>query len=279
METFLSRLRELGYVPGQTVAIIVRFANGIPERIPELARELIEEGVEVVFVPNSQGAIELQRRSSRLPIVFLVSDPVRAGLIATLAKPGRNATGFTLGAITIAAKRVELLKDAFPSIKTVGLPFDPKYPVQDELAVVAQAAATLKIQMMQREASSQDQYVDAVARLEASGVDAYYVVYTGSSFAIRRDLAAAINRTRLPAMYCVGRFADDGGLMAYSWRTLNVSALAAEYVDRILRGASPSELPVQEPTVIELVVNLATARKLALAISPLVLQRADRVVE
>ncbi len=279
MATLLSRLRELGYVPGQSVEIIPRFANGDPDRLPQLARELIEEGVEVVFVPNTQGAIALQQHSRRVPIIFLVSDPVRAGLIDSMAKPGRNATGFALGAITIAAKRVELLKDAFPTIKTVGLLFDPKYSAsQDELAVVAKAAATLKIQLIQREASNLNQYLDAVERLEESGVDAYYVVYTGSSFAIRRELATAINRTRLPAMYCVGRFADDGGLMAYSWRTLNVSVLAAEYVDRILRGASPSDLPVQEPTVIELVVNLATAQKLARTISPSVLQRADRVV-
>ena len=279
MDSFSSRLRELGYVPGKTVEIIPRFADGVPGRLPELAQQLIDENVEVVFVPNTQGAHALQQRSNRVAIIFVVGDPVAAGLVSSLAHPGRNATGFTQGAITIAAKRVELLKDAFPSIRKLGVLLDSKFPIQQELGVITDAAARLGIELLLGEASSGDQYFDAVARLRAAGVDAYDVVYTGSSFAIRRELAGVILGTRLPAIYGVSRFADDGGLIAYSWRTLNVAVLAAEYANRILRGTSPADLPVQEPTTIELVVNLATAREQRLTIPQSILRRADRIIE
>ncbi len=171
------------------------------------------------------------------------------------------------------------LKDAFPSIRKLGVLLDSKFPIQQELGVITDAAARLGIELLLGEASSGDQYFDAVARLRAAGVDAYDVVYTGSSFAIRRELAGVILGTRLPAIYGVSRFADDGGLIAYSWRTLNVAVLAAEYANRILRGTSPADLPVQEPTTIELVVNLATAREQRLTIPQSILRRADRIIE
>lgn len=279
MEAFVARLRELGNIPGRTVEIVARFAEGVPTRFPELAKELLDERVEVVFVPNTQGALALQRLSDRIAIIFVAGDPVGAGLIDSLAHPGRNATGFTQGAPTIAGKRVQLLKESFPEIRTLGVLLDPKFPVQQELAIVSEAAHLSGLRLQLAEASSHDQYLDAVVRLQKAGVDAYYVVYTGSSFAVRRELAAAIRRSRLPAIYGVTRFADDGGLIAYSWRLPKVSLLAAEYADRILRGAKPADLPVQEPTVIELVVNLATAREQGLRIPQAILLRADRVIE
>jgi putative ABC transport system substrate-binding protein len=279
LETFVARLRELGHIPGKTVEIVARFAEGVPTRLPELAKELLDERVEVVFVPNTQGALALQRLSDHVAIIFVAADPLGTGLIDSLAHPSRNATGFTQGAPTIAGKRVELLKDSFPQIRTLGVLLDSNFPIQQELALVSEAAQQSGLRVQLAEASSHDQYLDAVVRLQKAGVDAYYVVYTGSSFAMRRELAAAIRRSRLPAIYGVTRFADDGGLIAYSWRTLKVSVLAAEYADRILRGAKPADLPVQEPTVIELVVNLATAREQGLTIPQAILLRADRVIQ
>ncbi|MEO8543452.1 MAG: ABC transporter substrate-binding protein [Burkholderiaceae bacterium] len=279
MGVFVSRLRELGNVPGQTLEIVSRFSDGVPARLPELARQLIEARVEVVFAPSGPAAGALQQLSHQVAIVFVAGDPVRAGLVASLARPGRNATGFTRGAESIAAKRMEILLDAFPSIKRVGVLSDSRSDDERELSIIEGAARQLKVELILQQAGSLDQYVAAVARLHAAGVNGYYVIFTGSSFAIRRELAAAISRTRLPAIYGLGRFADDGGLMAYSWRTPNVAVKAAEIVDRILHGARPSEIPVQEPTIIELVVNLATAREQALAIRPSILQRADRLIE
>ena len=277
MASFVERLRELGYEEGKNLDVVPRFADGVPARMPQLARELLEQNVEVVFVPNAQGAVELQRLSGRVAIIFVSADPLKFGLVESLAHPGRNATGFTQGAPTIAAKRVELLKDVFPSVTKLGVLLDRNFPVQDELALVSDAAHKLRIEIQAAEANSGEQYHDAISRLREAGVGAYYVVYTGSSFAMRRDLAAAIRETRLPAIYGQSRFADDGGLIAYSWQTLKVSVLAAEYVDRILRGTRPADLPVQEPTVIELVINLATARAQDLKIPHSL--RADRVIE
>jgi putative ABC transport system substrate-binding protein len=279
MASLLARLEELGYVQGKNLEVVPRFADGVPARIPELAHDLLEQNVEAVFVPNTQGAVELQRRSERVAIIFLSPDPLKAGLVASLAHPGRNATGFTQGALTIAAKRVELLKDAFPSITKLGVLVDRNFAVQQELDLVTEAAKKLRIEIQIGEASSLEQYREAVVRLHGAGVGAYDVIYTGSSFAIRRELAATIRETRLPAIYGQSRFADDGGLIVYSWQALKVSALAAEYVDRIFRGTRPADLPVQEPTVIELVVNLATARAQGLEIPQSILLRADRVIE
>ena len=277
LETFVSRLEQLGYIPGKTVQIIPRFADGDFARMPLLARDLLEANVEVVFVPNVHGAVALQRLSNRVAIIFVANDPIGAGLVASLNRPGGNATGFTTGPDTIAAKRVEVLKDAFPPLRNLGVLIDPQ--ATREIALITEAAQKLGMRVRFAEAVSRDQYVGAVAQLRASGVDSFYVAYTASSFAIRRELAAAIRGTRLPAIYGVGRFADDGGLMAYSSTTRKLAELGAEYTDRILRGAHPGGLPVQEPTVIELVINLTTARQQGLTIPQSILLRADRTIE
>ena len=279
MARFVARLGELGYSQDKNLELIARFADGVPARFPGLARELVDAGVEVVHVPNTQGAVELQKLSSRVAISFVSYDPVKAGLVASLARPGRNATGFTLGDPGIVGKRVQLLKEAFPSVRRLGVTFDPNFPVADELALIDQAAQQLGIEVRTAKAGNRDQYVDAVRRLQNDGIDGLYVVYTGSSFATRRELADAILQTHLPAIFGQNRFADDGGLIAYSWQTFKTSVLAAEQVDRILKGARPADLPVQEPTAIELVVNAATARAQGLKLPPSILLRADRVIE
>jgi len=279
MSTFVNRLGELGYRQDVNLELIARFADGMPARMPGLARELVNAGVEVVFVPNTQGATELQKLSDHVAIIFVAGDPVKAGLVASLARPGRNATGFTLGDPGIAGKRVQLLKEEFPSVRRLGVLFDPKFPVSDELELIKQAAQQLGIEVLPAKASNRDQYFEALRNLQNGGVDGLYVVYTGSSFAIRRELANAIRQTHVPAIYGVTRFADDGGLIAYSRQTLKVAVLAADYVDRILKGARPADLPVQEPTAFELVVNVATARAQGLRLPQSLLLRADRVIE
>jgi putative ABC transport system substrate-binding protein len=279
MSTFVNRLGELGYSQDKNLELIARFADGMPARMPGLARELVNAGVEVVFVPNTQGATELQKLSDHVAIIFVSGDPVKAGLVASLARPGRNATGFTLGDPSIAGKRVQLLKEEFPSVRRLGVLFDPKFPVSDELELIKQAAQQLGIEVLPANASSRDQYLEALRNLQDDGVDGLYVVYTGSSFAIRRELANAIRQTHVPAIYGVTRFADDGGLIAYSRQTLKVAVLAADYVDRILKGARPADLPVQEPTAFELIVNVATARAQGLKLPQSLLLRADRLIE
>ena len=258
---FLMRLEELRLrsrtQPGGGNAVR-RWCSGAPTS--ELARELVEQKVDVVFVPNSQGARELQKVSDSVAIIFVSGDPVKVGLVDSIAHPGRNATGFSQGETTIAAKRVELLKEAFPTVTRLGIVADSNFPGQEELAIVTDAARKLRMTTHAVDAHSREQHLEAITRLHAAGVDAFYFVFTGSAFAIRGELVAAVRETRLPAIYGQSRFADEGGLIAYSWCTLKFSALAAEDADRILRGARPADLPVQGPTEIELVVNLATAR-------------------
>ena len=279
IEKFVARLRELGHVPGKTVVIIPRFAESDAGRLPALAKELLDENVDVIWAPSTAAALAVQGLSSRVPIVFQDYDPVASGLVSSLARPGRNATGLTLGGTIIAAKRVELLKDCFPSIAKLGVVHDPQWITKPELGHVAEAARGFGMRIERAEATTLAQHLDAVARLQAAGIDAYYVVWTGSSYAMRRDLCAAIRATRLPAVYGTGAFCDAGGLIAYSLLTSDFIAKSAEYVDRILRGASPADPPVQEPTVFELIVNLATARAQGLRIPPATLLRATQVIE
>jgi len=278
LERFAARLRELGHVPGKDVVIIARFAESDAGRLPALAKELLDENVDVVWAPSTAAALAVQRLSSRVAIVFQDYDPVASGLVTSLARPGGNATGITLGGNIIAAKRVELLNEAFPSIRTLGVMHDPQWITRPELDHVAAAARGFGIRLELAEATTLAQHLAAVARLQAAGVDAYYVVWTGSSFAVPRDLCAAIRATRLPAMYGNSVFCDDGGLISYGGQ-IDLPVKSAEYVDRILRGASPADLPVQEPTVFELVVNLATARAQGLSIPKATLLRATRLIE
>ena len=279
LERFAARLRELGHVPGKDVMIIPRFAESDAGRLPALAKELLGENVEVVWAPSTAAALAVQGLSSRVAIVFQDYDPVASGLVASLARPGRNATGVALGGTVIAAKRLELLRDSFPSIRTLGVVHDPQWVTNYELDSVAGAARGFGIRIELAEATTLAQHLDAVARLQAARVDAYYVVWTGSSLAVRRDLCAAIRATRLPAMYGNGVFCDDGGLIAYGRVPFDLPVISAEYVDSILRGARPADLPVQEPTVFELVVNLATARAQGLRIQQAILLRATRLIE
>ena len=280
LERFAARLRELGHAPGNTLLIIPRFAQSDAGRLPTLAKELLDENVEVVWAPSTAAALAVQRLSSRVAIVFQDYDPVASGLVSSLARPGRNATGVALGGTVIAAKRVELLRDSFPSIRTLGVVHDPQWVTNYELDSVAGAARGFGIRLELSEATTLAQHFDAVARLQAARVDAYYVVWTGSSFAVRRDLCAAIRATRLPAMYGNSLFCDDGGLISYGAPVpSDLPEKSADYVDRILRGASPADLPVQEPTIFELVINLATARAEGLRIPQSTLLRATRLIE
>lgn len=279
IELFAAHLRELGHVREKSVVIISRFAESDARRLPALAKELLDANVEVVWAPSTAAALAVQRLSSRVPIVFQDYDPVASGLVSSLARPGGNATGVALGGTVIAAKRVELLKETSPSIRTLGVVHDPQWVTHFELDQVAKAARSFGIRLELAEATTLAQHLDAVARLQAAGVDAFYVVWTGSSFAVRRDLCAAIRASRLPAMYGTGPFCDDGGLISYSRSMPDFIAKSAEYVDRILRGASPADLPVQEPTVLELVINLATARAQGLRIPQSTLLRATRLIE
>ena len=219
--------------------------------------------------------------NGRIPIVSPVMvDPVGFGLAASLARPGGNVTGFTLMTTELNGKRVELLRDAFPTITTVA-------------ALVNPAQATHKMAFAQTESAAQSLGLKIVRRVEAqnvqalralhpevfSGADAVIVLPGGVFYNFRRDIIALINEVRLPAIYPERDYADDGGLMAYGANVADNFRRAADYVDRILKGAKPGDLPIQEPVKFDFVINLKTARELGLTIPPSILARADEVIE
>ena len=233
-----------------------RWCSGAPS--PELARELVE--------PGGRGVRAEQPRRPRIAEgLRQCRHYLRLGrsgegrLVDDIAHPGRNATGFSRGPHH-AAKRVELLKEAFPTVTRLGIVTDSNFPGQEELAIVTDAARKLRMTAHAVDAHSREQHLEAITRLHAAGVDAFCFIFTGSAFAIRGELVAAVRETRLPTIYGQSRFADEGGLIAYSWRTLKFSALAASMPIGSC-GCTPRDLPVQGPTEIELVLNLATARR------------------
>ena len=278
-DAFKGGLPDLGYVEGRNIILEFRFAGGDPAQGRRLAAELVSLPVDVIvaegFTPDAAAATE------RIPIVAPVMvDPVGFGWAANLARPGGNVTGFTLMTTELNGKRVELLHDAFPAITTVA-------------ALVNPAQRTHKMAFAQTEAAAQSLGLGIVRRVEAenapalralrpevfSGADAVIVLPEGVFYNFRRDVIAVINATRLPAIYPERDYADDGGLMAYGANVADNFRRAAGYVDRILKGAKPGDLPIQEPVRFDFVVNLKTAKALGLTIPPSILARADEVIE
>ena len=276
-DAFREGLRDLGYVEGRNIILEFRFAGGDLSRGAELAAELGSIPVDVIVNEGVSG----MDPNGRIPIVSPVMvDPVGFGLAASLARPGGNVTGFTLMTTELNGKRVELLRDAFPAITMVA-------------ALVNPAQATHKMAFAQTESAAQSLGLKIVRRVEAqnvqalralhpevySGADAVIVLPGGVFYNFRRDIIALINEARLPAIYPERDYADDGGLMAYGANVADNFRRAADYVDRILKGAKPGDLPIQEPVKFDFFINLKTARELGLTIPPSILARADEVIE
>jgi putative ABC transport system substrate-binding protein len=276
-DAFREGLRDLGYVEGRNIILEFRFAGGDLSRGAELAAELGSIPVDVIVNEGVSG----MDPNGRIPIVSPVMvDPVGFGLAASLARPGGNVTGFTLMTTELNGKRVELLRDAFPAITMVA-------------ALVNPAQATHKMAFAQTESAAQSLGLKIVRRVEAqnapalralhpevfSGADAVIVLPGGVFYNFRRDIIALINEARLPAIYPERDYADDGGLMAYGANVADNFRRAAGYVDRILKGTKPGDLPIQEPVKFDFVVNLKTAVALGLTIPPTILARADEVIE
>jgi putative ABC transport system substrate-binding protein len=274
-------LRALGYVEGRDVILEFRFARGDPSRWLQLAAELVALPVDVIVVEGLGGAANKVDPSGRIPVVCpIMMDPVERGFAASLARPGGNITGFTLMHIELNAKRLELLRTAFPQVSTVS-------------ALVNLTSPSLKLALEETETAARSLGLGNVRRVEAesaaalralrpevfSGTDAVVVVPGGTFYNYRRDVIALINAAHLPAIYPEREYADDGGLMAYGANVPDNFRQAAGYVDRILKGARPGDLPIQEPVKFDFVVNLRTAKDLGLTIPPLILDRADEVIE
>jgi putative ABC transport system substrate-binding protein len=281
-EAFFERLRELGYTNGETITIDYLQPEGRSDRYPELAAECLHLKPDIIAVTTTPGAHALKKATTTIPIVMVgLGDPVGAKLVDSLGHPGGNLTGLSLMTSVLAVKRLELLKDAVPELSGVLVLtylVDPIAPLQVE--AMKEAAPTLGVTLHVIEIKTPD---DLPAAFEAgSTVGAQGVLTTAESIfrVARARLTELAARHRLPAVYPFAEIAlENGGLMAYDVSYREVHWSAADYVDKILKGAKPSGLPIQQPTVFELAINLKTAKALGLTIPPMLLARADKVIE
>jgi len=281
MTAFLQGLAQLGWIDGRNVRIDTRWGVADADRIRKYAAELVALAPDVILANSSAAVAPLLQATRTVPIVFTaVADPVGAGYVDSLARPGGNATGFLIFEYSIAAKWLELLKEIAPHVTRAMVLRESALAVGPALFGVIQAAApSLGVDLRVadvRDAGEIDRAITAFAQGSNGGL-----IVTGSPGAIfhRGPIVALAARHRLPAVYAVRAFADDGGLISYGADSVDQLRRAAVYVDRILKGEKPADLPVQAPTKYDLVINLKTAKALGLEIPPTVLPRADEVIE
>ena len=283
-EAFRQGLRELGYVEGHNIAIEYRFAEGKLDRFPAVARELIALDVDVLVAVNYLAALAAKEATRAIPIVFAsVGDPVESGLVTSLAHPGGNVTGLSNISPELVAKGLELLKGTLPGVSRIAVLWQPggrDEPTQkDRLKRAEVAAQALGVKLHLVEARVPAEVDRAFSEMARARAGALSVLGSVLLFNERRRVVALAAKNRLPTMYFAREFVDAGGLMAYSANYTDQFRRIAAYIDKILKGAKPADLPVEQPTKFDLVLNLKTAKTLALKVPPAILQRADQVIE
>jgi putative ABC transport system substrate-binding protein len=276
---FVQRLRELGWIEGRTVTIEYRWSEGRSERYPEIAAEFVRLKVDVI-VATGGGVPAAKQATSAIPIVFPVAgDPVGGGFVATLARPGGNITGLSLQQTDVASKRVELLRDAVPGLRRMAILVNAgNVNAVLELGEVQAAGRTLGLAATTSEIRRAEDIVSAFEALKGRA-DAVYVVAEPLVFSNRVRIHTLAMAARLPAIYNSREYVEMGGLMSYGPNFPDLFRRTADYVDKILRGAKPADLPVEQPTKFDLVINLTTAKALGLKIPESFLVRADEVIE
>jgi putative ABC transport system substrate-binding protein len=282
LDAFRQGLRELGWVEGQNIVIDYRYAEGRLDRLPGLAAELVRLEVDIIVSFGTQGVTAARNATETIPIVMIaVRDPVGTGLIASLAHPGGNVTGVSGSpGLEIVAKQLELLKETVPKIRRVAILSNPTNAYH-QLAIkeVTVAARSLGVRLQLLEARGPAEFDGAFAAMAAERVEALLVVSDVIFNNHRARLADLAARSRLPAAYGVRESVEAGGLMSYGTSFLDLHRRSAAYVDKILKGVRPADLPVEQPTKFELVINLKTARALGLTIPQSLLRQADQVIE
>jgi putative ABC transport system substrate-binding protein len=283
LEPFRKGLRDLGYVEGRNLVIETRDAEGRLERLPALAAELVALKVDVIVAPGTPQALAAKKATSTIPIVFVgATDPVTDGLVTSLARPGGNATGSSNFAAELVGKRLELLKQAVPGISRVAVLWQPgavpERAEKDMLKEADVAARALGVRPHFVEARGPDDVDRALSDMTRARADALTVLPSAMFVSERRRLVDLAAKNRLPAVYGSREFVDAGGLMSYGPNIADLNRRAATYVDKILKGAKPADLPVERPTKFDLVINLQTAKVLGLTIPPALLGRADEVI-
>ena len=272
-------LRELGYVEGQNLRVERRFALGRAERLPALAADLVQRNVDVIVAFGTDAVRAARNATKTIPIVILIAgpDPVATGLAASLARTGGNLTGVVLGAM-LADKRLALLKEAVPSSKTIAMLFTGESVGHAQVREARQTAALLGVRLVAVELEGRD-YEKAFQTMRRERAEALFVGASPTLYVDRHRIIALAARYRLPAIYQFPEHVEEGGLMAYGMSGRWAYRRVAVYVDRVLKGANPAELPVEQTTTVTLALNLKTAKALGLTIPQSVLLRADQVIE
>jgi putative tryptophan/tyrosine transport system substrate-binding protein len=278
---FVEALGELGWIEGKNVALEYRFAENHADRLRDMAAELVHLKVDVIVAAGTLAPLAAKQATATIPIVMApAGDPVRSGLVPSLSQPGGNVTGLSLMAPDLGGKRLELLKELLPGISKVAILWNAANPyAEDVFRETQRAAQTLRIALQSLEVRSPDD-LDTV--LEAAMIqhpEGLVTVEDPLTTDHRKQIANFAAKNRLPAVHGIREFAEAGGLIAYGASLSDLSRRAATYVDRILKGAKPADLPVQQPTKFEFVVNLSAAKALNLTIPPTLLARADEVIE
>jgi putative ABC transport system substrate-binding protein len=283
LAAFRQELSKLGWIEGKNIIIEYRFAEERSGRQPELAADLVRLKVDVIVGASTSVVLAAKRATTTIPIVFTSSsDPVGAGLVASLARPGGNVTGLSGLGVELNTKRLEILKDAVSKLARVGLLRPPQQgAIADELQVkeLRLAAVTLKLKLEEMETQLDPKSLEsAFQRAKQKQVDAIMTI-SRPFFAERKRFVELAGKFRLPSIYQQKEYVDEGGLMSYGTDTIDLYRHAAIYVDKILKGAKPADLPVEQPTKFEFIINLKTAKQIGLTIPPNVLARADKVIK
>jgi ABC-type uncharacterized transport system substrate-binding protein len=280
---FYAALHDLGWVEGKNLVVEWLGAEGRTERLPELARELVRRKVDVIVVGACGAPLDAARRAtSTIPIVVTTcaDDMVADGIIASLARPGGNVTGQSKVTPELTAKRLALIKEFLPAVSRVGVLWAPDYSdFAADWRALREAARRLGVTLHSAEARQPTEFEPALVRLRREGAEALITFSDALVFGHVKTLTEKAAQTRLPAVYAFREAVDVGGLMSYGPNAEHMFRRAATYVDKILRGAKPGDLPIEQPTNFELVINLKTAKALGLTIPPALLLRADQVIE
>jgi ABC-type uncharacterized transport system substrate-binding protein len=283
-EVFRLALRELGYIEGQNIAFEYRYSEGKPDRLPALAAELVRLKVDIIVVRSGVINIQAAKNATKtIPIVMLAlaADPVEAGLVESLARPGGNVTGFTTLSRELGGKRLELLKEAVTKVARVAVLYEPavRPSVLEVKEVLPVAARALRLTLQPWEVRSADGFEKVFAAMGKQRPDGLFVLSGPLMNANQKRIAGLAVKSRLPSMYSNREAVDAGGLMYYGADQADSLRRAATYVDKILKGRTPADLPVQQPMKFELVINLKTAKQIGITIPQWTLMKADKVIQ
>jgi putative ABC transport system substrate-binding protein len=280
LESFKRGLREHGYTEGKNVTIEYRYAEGKEDRLPALAAELVQVKVDVIVVTADVSADAAREATRTIPIVVTTGDPVAWGLADSFAKPGGNVTGLSVILADLSAKRVEMLKDAYPKMTHLATLWDPTQKIQSTIFNQTRIAArALGLQLDSYEIQTPQDIEKAFVNISKVRSSALLVILSPVVTLHSKQIVNSALKQRLPGIYPTRQFAEEGGLMAYGPLIGDLYYRAANYVDKILKGAKPADLPVEQPTKFELVINMKTAKALGIKIPDSIMLRADKVIE